>query len=193
MALRDQSGHVRTHSPFIKMIPYTEVREVLELELAEQLWRRAIVGLSPVEAYYGPEVHERRPRDGEVLYTVDADSESSGGRSDRPLIGLDSLRRISPLVRRFCLVMFPGFRRAGLGSLMRDHALRLGFGEKLVVRLVETDVYTSNPLSLNWHQRHGRMRWTRREPAGFSLPGHPAIQRIWFSLTRDEWEVQKTQ
>jgi RimJ/RimL family protein N-acetyltransferase len=154
-------------------------------------WARLLESLEVPEAAFGPECREPRPRPAERFWlAIDVDRAPVGRECGQVLAaaaGLIYTRAPAPSTRTFGLGLYPAYRGRGLGKRLRDLALELAFADPDVDK-VETDIYSSNPWSMQALRDPGGGPMVKegRQRRTIMING-VAYDRILLGLTRSEW------
>ncbi len=171
----------------IVLTPLNEPRQI------EALWARICEALYPMEAHFGPEGRDPRPRPQDRYLTVGVDHHGAPGHpcGDVEPIGLAWVQAPSATTRAYGFGLFPLCRGLGHGVCVKRALIAHCFAAPVdpAVHKVEAEVLGSNLWSLKTLHglddemtEEGRLRETVRL-------GGVYHDRIFFGITRAEWEA----
>ena len=146
-------------------------------------WKLCCEGLDPVEAYFGPEGKDTRPRPQDRYFVA----------IDPSPVALIWLQRRAPTTMAFGFGLFPAYRNRGLGPLVRDAAYDFIF-QMAGVHKLESEIYESNEHSLAALHRGSRARAREegRQRETIQVAG-TYYDRILFGITKGEWQAVRFQ
>jgi RimJ/RimL family protein N-acetyltransferase len=153
-------------------------------ENSTRFWALLCEGLKPMEAAFGPEGNQPRPRPQDSYFLVRLD--------DRAVVGMIWTQRPSPTTVAFGMGLFESYRGRAIGPKLRDAVYDFIFTDKAVHK-IETEVYASNAHSLGaLHGPYRRSREEGRQRETIQVNGI-YYDRILFGITRKEWQVVRFQ
>lgn len=168
----------------IVLLPLDDARTIAGL------WAQLCEGIEPLEAAFGPEGREPRPRAKDTYYLAWDEEHLGRHACGAGAVGLVYTQRPAPTTMVFALGLFRECRSRGLGPIVRDAAIVHCFGEPEIFK-VESEVYSSNAHSLGaLHGTHARTKPEGRQRATICIAGM-YYDRLLFGLTRPEWEAMK--
>ena len=154
----------------------------------QRLWGRICEDLAPMPAHFGPEGLAPRPRPQDRYWGLWLDEHGATGKAcgDGRLIGLAWTQAPAPTTRTYAFGLFPEARRQGHGVCVKTALLEHCFSEAAVQK-VETEVYSSNPVSLAiLHGPDDPMTGEGRQVATIEIAG-VFHDRMLFGITRARW------
>lgn len=151
---------------------------------ATKYWALLCEGLDPIEAVFGPEGRDPRPRAQDTYWLARLEAGA--------LIGMIWTQRPSQTTVAFGMGLFASCRGRGLGPRMRDAAYDFVFQMPGVHKL-ESQVYSSNDRSLlALHGPFRRSREEGRQRETIQVNG-VFYDRCFFGITRREWQEVRLQ